>query len=162
MVWMSSILRGHGSKSLIILNDPALGSSSFSSLADLCRTLGGPLSNPWLLVNNYTKTNFRRTITLAKMSSYRQKEKHVTCPFIPSHSILPERLYKHIRKCSVQNPDIASKMCVCPFLWTHIIKEEDFEEHVRHCPRRDTIRRWFPNLNITDWFCIWIVQVKFR
>ena len=97
-----------------------------------------------------TTSGLRRIITLAKMSSYRQKEKHVTCPFIPSHSILPERLYKHIRKCSVQNPDIASKMRVCPFLWTHIIKEEEFEEHVRECPRRDTIRRWFPNLNITD------------
>ena len=33
------------------------------------------------------------------MSTFRQREKHVTCPYDPSHSILPERLYKHVKKC---------------------------------------------------------------
>ena len=86
------------------------------------------------------------------MSSFCQKEKHVTCPYDPTHSILPERLHKHLRKCALQNPDLVSKMRVCPFLSTHIVTEEEFEDHVRHCPRRDTIRRWFTNLNFTECF----------
>ena len=45
-VQISTILRVHGSNSLIILSDPALGSSSFSLLADVCRTLGGPCRTP--------------------------------------------------------------------------------------------------------------------
>ena len=153
---MSSILRVHGSNSLITLSDTALGLSTFSSLADVCRTLGGAcrtqrrrLSNPW---RSLSTTTAEGASTWLIMSSYRQKEKHVTCPYNPTHSILPERLYKHLRKCALQNPDLVSKMRVCPFLSTHIITEEEFEDHVRHCPRRDTIRRWFPNLNITECF----------
>ena len=86
------------------------------------------------------------------MSTFRQREKHVSSPYDPSHSILPERLYKHVKKCALQNPDKVATMRVCPFLSTHIIKEEEFEDHVRHCPRRDTIQRWFPNLNFTQCF----------
>ena len=86
------------------------------------------------------------------MSSFRQKEKHVTCPYDPSHSILPERLYKHVKKCALQHPDKVATMRVCPFLSTHIIKEEDYEDHVKNCPRRDTLRRWFPNIDLNYCF----------
>ena len=160
---MSSILRVHGSNSLITLSDTQLGLSTFSSWADVCRTLVGAcrrhLSNTW---QSLSTTTAEAPSTWLIMSSFRQKEKHVTCPYDPTNSILPERLHKHLRKCALQHPDLVSKMRVCPFLSTHIVTEEEFEDHVRHYPRRDTIRRWFPNLNITEWFCIWIVQVKFR
>ena len=87
------------------------------------------------------------------MSTFRQKEKHVTCPYDPSHSILPERLYKHVKKCALQNPDKAlATMKVCPFLSTHIIPKEDYVEHVKNCPRRDTLRKWYPNIDLNYCF----------
>ena len=75
-------------------------------------------------------------------------EKHLQCPFDPSHSIIPERMGKHLRKCSVNNADIASKMKMCPFSSTHILKPEEYEEHIKECPRRDVIRTWFPKSNV--------------
>ena len=85
-----------------------------------------------------------------EMSTYRQMEAHVRCPYDETHSILPERLWKHIRKCSLQNPHIASKMKTCPYLSTHIVKDEDFEQHVKECPRREVIHRWLPLSKISD------------
>ena len=73
-------------------------------------------------------------------------ERHLTCPFDPTHSILPDRMLKHIEKCKKINHEIASKMKVCPFSKTHYLKIDEFEEHVLYCPRQHEIKRWFPQM----------------
>ena len=79
-------------------------------------------------------------------SQFRKVEKHFSCPFDPSHSILPERMLKHIEKCKKNNEDIASKLKVCPYATTHYLKIDEFEDHVANCPRKHDIERWFPQM----------------
>ena len=78
--------------------------------------------------------------------NYRHIERHVTCPFDNSHSILPERLLKHIRKCKKNNEIRAESMLICPYSTTHYLKPEEFDEHVMNCYRQHALMRWFPNL----------------
>ena len=79
-------------------------------------------------------------------SQFRKNERHLTCPFDPSHSILPDRMLRHIEKCKKINQEIASKMKVCPYSKTHYLKIDEFEDHVLHCPRQHEIKRWFPQM----------------
>lgn len=97
-------------------------------------------------------TEFRRTplYSLNTMDSttpnYRHIERHVTCPFDNSHSILPERLLKHIRKCRKNNEILAESMLICPFSSVHYLKPDDYDEHVKNCYRQHVLMKWFPNL----------------
>ena len=75
-------------------------------------------------------------------------ERHITCPYDPTHSILPDRMGKHLRKCSVNNADIASKMKTCPFSLTHVLKPEDYDQHVEECPCRNVICTWIPQSKV--------------
>ena len=80
------------------------------------------------------------------MSNYRRQEKHVSCPFDKTHSILPERLLAHIRKCKKNNEILAASMLICPFSSVHYLKPEEYDEHVSNCYRQHTLMKWFPNL----------------
>ena len=76
--------------------------------------------------------------------SFRQREAHLTCPFNESHSILPERMLKHILKCKKNHPEVAATLIVCPFSpQTHFLKPEDYDHHVLHCPIGVERMRWF-------------------
>ena len=88
------------------------------------------------------------TITMSdnKISAFRLKERHVTCPFDKSHSILPERLAKHIFKCKKNNEEIASRLIRCPYSSVHYLEEQDYFEHVQNCPRKFELQRWFGNV----------------
>ena len=68
------------------------------------------------------------------MASYRQREKHLRCPFNECHSILPERFLQHIIKCKIANRDKASAMVVCIYSNFHWVKIEDYGDHLKHCP----------------------------
>ena len=84
--------------------------------------------------------------TVNMSNQFRKIEKHLTCPFDSSHSILPDRMLKHIDKCKKNNEEIASRMLVCPYAKTHYLKIEEYHQHVLECPRQHEINRWFPKM----------------
>ena len=80
------------------------------------------------------------------MSTFRRQERHVRCPFDDTHSILPEKLLAHIRKCKKNHEALAASMLICPYSTVHYVKPEEYDEHVKMCPRQYELMRWFPNL----------------
>ena len=82
----------------------------------------------------------------SNMNSYRLRERHVTCPFDESHSILPERLWKHIAKCKKNNQAIAATLIRCPYSSVHYLKPDEYDEHIQHCPRKFELMKWFKNV----------------
>ena len=79
-------------------------------------------------------------------NQFRRMEKHLTCPFDPSHAILPDKMLRHIDKCKKNNEQIAATMLVCPYAKTHYLKSDEYEEHVLHCKRKHDRMKWFPNM----------------
>ena len=79
-------------------------------------------------------------------NQFRRMEKHLTCPFDPSHAILPDKMLRHIDKCKKNNEQIAANMLVCPYSKTHYLKIDEYQEHVLHCTRRHERMKWFPNM----------------
>ncbi|XP_063696204.1 gametocyte-specific factor 1-like [Culicoides brevitarsis] len=66
-------------------------------------------------------------------------ETYITCPYNPSHQILPHRYAVHITKCAVQHPDI--KLLICPFNSKHRLREEEMAKHKIECPDRVTFEK---------------------
>ena len=84
---------------------------------------------------------------LYRMSTFRQKEKHLRCPFDPTHSILPDRMLRHIIKCKRNNAALAATLVNCPYSSVHYLRPEEYEEHVQICQRRFEQMRWLPSNN---------------
>ena len=66
-------------------------------------------------------------------------ETTVTCPYEPSHQILPSRLQIHLVKCRKQHP--MSGLKICRFNTTHHYPRADMDLHESNCPDRKSLLR---------------------
>ena len=94
--------------------------------------------------NGITLLGFTEDGPCNMAQNFRQREDHLTCPFNDSHSILPDRMLKHILKCKKNYQELASTLVVCPYApQTHYLKPEDYNAHVEYCPVGVERRKWF-------------------
>lgn len=71
--------------------------------------------------------------------AYRLKEAHRTCPYEPTHQILPHRMPQHIAKCRKNYPEMDMK--TCPFNATHVTPSKDYQAHILECPDKAIVER---------------------
>lgn len=71
--------------------------------------------------------------------AYRIKESHLSCPYEPTHQILPHRMAQHIIKCRKNYPELDMKVCV--FNATHVIPTKDYQAHILECPDKAIVER---------------------
>ncbi|XP_042228159.1 uncharacterized protein LOC121870398 [Homarus americanus] len=69
--------------------------------------------------------------------NYRANEELLSCPYEPSHQILPHRMAQHLVKCKKNYPD--ADMKVCPFNATHVVRTIHYQKHIVECENRDTV-----------------------
>ena len=81
------------------------------------------------------------------MSTFRQREMHLRCPFDQTHSILPDRMLRHIMKCKKNHQALAASMVICPYSSVHYVRPDEYKEHVQICPRRFEQMKWLPSKN---------------
>ncbi|XP_042863172.1 uncharacterized protein LOC122247709 isoform X2 [Penaeus japonicus] len=70
---------------------------------------------------------------------YRSMEKLLTCPYNPSHQILPHRMAQHLVKCKKSYPDADMKVCV--FNATHVVPTHLYQVHILECPDKAIVER---------------------
>ena len=71
--------------------------------------------------------------------SYRMNERHLTCPFDATHTILPHRMPQHLIKCRKNHPGMDMK--TCPFNATHLIVPAEYKSHIVECPNKAIVER---------------------
>ncbi|XP_069979151.1 uncharacterized protein [Penaeus vannamei] len=70
---------------------------------------------------------------------YRSLEKLLTCPYNPSHQILPHRMAQHLVKCKKSHPEADMKVCV--FNATHVVPTHLYQVHILECPDKAIVER---------------------
>ncbi|KAG1672083.1 Gametocyte-specific factor 1 [Nymphon striatum] len=70
------------------------------------------------------------------MSSTRDSDENIQCPYEPSHLVSKLRMEVHLRKCARSHPKI--KLKTCPFNVLHRVKS-DLDAHILECVDRHSV-----------------------
>ena len=92
----------------------------------------------FFIIGKKLKARLNLLVAVITMA-YRITEPHRTCPYEPTHQILPHRMPQHIAKCRKNHPEMDMK--TCPFNATHVILSKDYEAHLLECPGKAIVER---------------------